>query len=248
MRQSEFSSNSPVTYTAVEYVLPEGTFTNGVVRATPPVPHECPGCGSQETDPNPAVLIDDIYLDCPRCGSSARPEDDDLNSDARLSADVRDILAEEASRGTGRPSSNGGSSRKKRNGNQGRMTVRFEQEVAALLNGQSGETIRVKRLETASERFELQLTLDCRERLREVAHDKRNEHREAYPQVQLVRDSLRLALHLDNPREIERGTPRTQMQMRLFPSELLLIDRAAEYWKLSRHQVVEACLWEYLKE
>lgn len=68
----------------------------------------------------------------------------------------------------------------------------------------------------ASDRFELQLTLDCKERLREVAHAKRNLYGRSYPQVQLVRDCLRKALGcLDNPQEIERGTPRAQRQMRL---------------------------------
>ena len=36
------------------------------------------------------------------------------------------------------------------------------------------------------------------------------------------------------------------MQLRLYPSELLMIDRAAEFWEMSRSAIVEACLWAYL--
>lgn len=240
MHQSDF----PVTYTTVDYVLPEGTYTNGVRRATPPVPHDCPGCGSLATDPHPAHLVDEIYLDCPRCGPAV-PDDDDRSPKEQLTVDVRDILAEEAARGS-RRSSGTGSGRKKRR-SSGRLEVRFEQEVALYQNGHSGDAVAIKRFETASERFELQLTLDCRERLREVSHDKRNEYGEPYPQVQLIRDALRSEfLRLESPREIERGTPRAQMQLRLYPAEILMIDRAAEFWKASRPAIVEACLWAYL--
>lgn len=238
-------SVSPLTYTPVDYVLPEGTYTNGIRRATPTQPHDCPGCGSLATDPHPAQLVDEIYLDCPRCGPAAIPEDSDRSPAAQLSSDVRDILAEEAARGSRRGSGTGAGRKKRRS--SGRLEVRFEQEVAAFLNGHSGETVVIKRFETATERFELQLTLDCRERLREVAHDMRNEYGEPYPQVQLVRDALKSEfLRLDSPREIERGTPRAQMQLRLYPSELLMIDRAAEFWEMSRPAIVEACLWAYL--
>lgn len=231
------------TYITVEHRLPEGTYTSGVHRATPPEPHDCPSCGSLATDPNPAQLIDGIYLDCPRCPSQALSEDV-RTPDQQLTADVRDILAEEASRGSGRPSSSsGGGQRKKR---AGRLDVRFEQEVALYDNGHSAERVQVQRLETASERFELRLTLDCRERLREVASEKRNEYGEPYPQVQLIRDALRKIQQLENPREIERGTPKDEIQLRLYPAELLIIDAAADYWEMSRHQVVEACLWAHL--
>lgn len=244
MRQPKNSHS----YTPVDYVLPAGTYTGGLRRATPPEPHDCPGCGSLADDPNPAHLVDGSYLDCPRCSTRPVYDTDERTPDQQLSADVRDILAEEASRGSGRPSSSGGG-RKKRNGNHGRMAVRFEQEVAAFLNGHSGDSVTIKRFETASERFELQLTLDCRERLREVAHDRRNEYGDPYPQVQLIRDAMQAEmLRLTSPREIERGTPRAQMQLRLYPSELILIDSAAAYWEMSRHQILEACLWEFLGE
>ena len=241
MHHSEF----PITFTTVDYVLPEGTYTNGVRRATQPEPHDCYGCGSLATDPNPAQLVDGIYLDCPRCGPAAAPEDSDRTPEAQLAVDVRDILAEEAARGSRRGSGTGSGRKKRRS--SGRLEVRFEQELAQFLNGHSGDAVTIKRFESATERFELQLTLDCRERLREVSHERRNEYGKPYPQVQLVRNALKSEfLRLDSPKEIERGTPRAEIQLRFYPSELLMIDRAAEFWEMSRPAIVEACLWAYL--
>lgn len=231
------------TYITVEHRLPEGTYTSGVHRATLPEPHDCPSCGSLASDSHPAHLVDGIYLDCPRCAPQALSEDV-RTPDQQLTADVRDILAEEASRGSGRPSSSSGGGQKKKRA--GRLDVRFEQDVPVYDNGHSAERVQVQRLETASKRFELRLTLDCRERLREVSLEERNEYGDPYPEVQLIRNALRNIQKLENPREIQRGTPRAEIQLRLYPAELTIIDAAAEFWEMSRHQVVESCLWAYL--
>lgn len=228
----------------VEHRPTESVYTSGVRKATPPEPHDCPSCGSLATDPTPAHLVDGIYLDCPRCPSRAIYENG--NSAAQqLSADVRDILAEEQARGSGKASSSPGRKSKDRV----RFQVRFEQEVALFNNGHSGDEIRVTRMDSASERVELQLTLDCKERLREVSHEQRNDAGRPYPQVQLIRDALKQRVHsLESPRESERGELKARMELRLYPGELLLLDRAAEYWSLSRGEIVEACLLEHIGE
>jgi hypothetical protein len=228
----------------VDYKLAEGTYTSGVRRATPPEPHDCPTCGSAASDPDPAHLVDGIYLDCPRCPS--RPLHENGNSAAQqLAADVRDILAEEAARGQGKSSSSGGA--KKRDNRRARIQARFEQEVALFNNGHSGDRVQITRMETASERVELQLTIDCKERLQEVSHERRDDVRRPFPQVQLIRDALKRYVHaLEAPRETERGEAKARMELRLYPNELLLLDRACEFWTLSRGEIIEACLLEHL--
>lgn len=229
----------------VEYKLPEGTYTGGLRRATAPVPHDCPRCGSLADDPNPAHLVDEVWIDCPRCPPTA-DEEDERTADQKLKADVRDILREEASRGTVGGSSSGGGRRREKP--RVRMEVRWEQEQTPLHNGHSGDRVSIKRLETASERVELQLSLDCKEMLREASHERRDEAGRPFPQVQIIREALRHVERLQVANKSERGVQKVRMELRMYPGEVLILDRACEFWELTRGEVVEACLEEMLGE
>ena len=228
-------------------------YTGGVRYITADEPTTCVRCGHDEHKARGLGLLPPTrpkpgYIRCPLCSPqevycAAEHDPTHAEEQRRLSAEIREVFAEEGRRGIKGGGSSSAGRREKKPGEK--FTVRFEQEWQGFVNGSAGGSINVKRIATATERLRLDLPRDLADELDFAAIERGERNtssliREAFDTLLSDADS--------QPVAIENGTDRRQVQVRLYADQKQMMDLASARWLVTPSDMATHVLTRFLYE
>lgn len=128
-----------------------------------------------------------------------------------------------------------------------RLQVRWEQDIPAFVNSRSGD-IKIERLEVASERVKLSLPVDIKSELDIASEVIKAEGGAEWSHSRILKKAFRENVHdLDIVKSISRGIDKVDIQLRLFPSESLILERAIQEYDATPTEVFAECLKIFLE-